>query len=122
MTDRAGGYPEVVVSNQDRCDFAQLVKTYAQPQENERRYSPAECTGAPKVVISGNPDESRICTSHVERQNLTMRMQIRGLTRLTNGFSKKLENHRAAVALHFGFYISARSMDRYASRLRWKQG
>jgi hypothetical protein len=97
----------------DRCDYAQLVKTYAEPQGDERRYSPAECTGAVKVVISGNPDEAKICTkemvdaghtSHVERQNLTMRMQMRRLTRLTNAFSKKLENHRAAVALHFAWY------------------
>ncbi len=88
----------------DRCDYAQLVKTYAAPVDEEHRYSPADCTGAVKVVISGNPDEKRICTSHVERQNLTMRMQIRRLTRLTNAFSRKLENHRAAVALHFGWY------------------
>jgi transposase-like protein/IS1 family transposase len=88
----------------DRCDYAQLVKSYAQPQDNEKRYSPAECTGAVKVVISGNPDEAKICTSHIERQNLTMRMQMRRLTRLTNAFSKKLENHRAAVALHFAWY------------------
>jgi transposase-like protein/IS1 family transposase len=88
----------------DRCDYAQLVKTYAQSQEDERRYSPAECTGAVKVVISGNPNEAKICTSHVERQNLAMRMQMRRLTRLTNAFSKKLENHRAAVALHFAWY------------------
>lgn len=88
----------------DRCDFAQLVKVYAESSDGERRYSPAECTGALKVVISGNPDPKKICTSHVERQNLTMRMQMRRLTRLTNGFSKKLENHRAAVALHFGYY------------------
>jgi len=89
----------------DRCDYAQLVKTYTQPQEDERRYSPAECTGAiKKVVISGTPNEAKICTSHVERQNLTMRTQVRRLTRLTNAFSKKLENHRAAIALHFAWY------------------
>jgi len=88
----------------DRCDYAQLVKTYVQGEGDERRYSPAECTGAKKVVISGNPDEAKICTSHVERQNLTMRMQIRRLTRLTNAFSKKLDNHRAAVSLHFAWY------------------
>jgi len=88
----------------DRCDYAQLVKSFAQPQENEKRYSPAYCTGAKKVVISGNPDEAKICTSHIERNNLTMRMQIRRLTRLTNAFSKKLESHRAAVALHFAYY------------------
>lgn len=88
----------------DRCDYAQLVKSYTQPQEDERRYSPAECTGAVKVVISGNPDEAKICTSHVERLNLTMRMQMRRLTRLTSTFSRKLENHRAAVALHFAWY------------------
>ena len=87
-----------------RCDYAQLIKTYAQPIENEKRYSPAECTGAIKVVISGNPDQKKICTSQVERQNLTMRTQIRRLTRLTNAFSKKLENHDAAVALHFAWY------------------
>jgi transposase-like protein/IS1 family transposase len=88
----------------DRCDYAMLVKTYAEPQEQERRYSPPVCVGALKLVISGNPDVSRICTSHIERQNLTMRMQIRRLTRLTNAFSKKLENHRAAIALHFAYY------------------
>lgn len=88
----------------DRCDFAQLLKVYAEPQTNERRYSPAICTGAVKVSVSGEPDTERVCTSHVERQNLTMRMQIRRLTRLTNAFSKKLENHKAAIALHFAYY------------------
>ena len=88
----------------DRCDFAQLVKYYARPVQNEHRYSPAELAEAVPVVINGNPDPKHICTSHIERQNLTMRMQIRRLTRLTNGFSKKLENHRSAIALHFAYY------------------
>lgn len=88
----------------DRVDFAQLVKSYAQPAEDEKRYSPAECTGCKKVVVSGNPNESKISTSHIERQNLTMRMSIRRLTRLTNAFSKKFENHEAAIALHFAYY------------------
>jgi IS1 family transposase/transposase-like protein len=104
-TDGLQAYiPAVDEMLMDRCDYGQLIKTYAQPQENERRYSPAECTGAYRVVVSGNPDEAKICTSHVERQNLTMRMQIRRLTRLTNAFSRKLENHRAAIALHFAYY------------------
>jgi transposase-like protein/IS1 family transposase len=88
----------------DRCDFAQLIKIYASPREGEHRYSPGEVVEAVPVVISGNPNPNRICTSHVERQNLTMRMQIRRLTRLTNAFSKKFENHRAAIALHFAYY------------------
>ena len=88
----------------DRCDYAQLVKTYAEPQGDEHRYSPADCTGAMKVVISGNPDEKKICTSHVERQNLTMRMAMRRFTRLTNAYSKKLSHLKAALSLHFAWY------------------
>jgi transposase-like protein/IS1 family transposase len=88
----------------DRCDFAQLIKFYSQPQMHEQRYSPARMVEAVPVAVYGDPDPSKICTSHVERQNLTMRMQIRRLTRLTNAFSKKLENHKAAVALHFAYY------------------
>jgi IS1 family transposase len=108
-TDGFSAYlPAVDEMLMDRCDYGQLVKTYGQPQENERRYSPAECTGTYKTRISEDPDESRICTSHVERQNLTMRLQIRRLTRLTNAFSKKFENHRAAIALHFAYYNFAR--------------
>jgi transposase-like protein/IS1 family transposase len=94
----------VEVTLQDRCDFAQLIKIYASPREGEQRYSPGEVVEAVPVVISGNPNPNRICTSHVERQNLTMRMQIRRLTRLTNAFSKKYENHKAAIALHFAYY------------------
>jgi hypothetical protein len=88
----------------DRCDFAQLIKFYSQPIQNEARYSPARMVEAVPAAVSGDPDPSKICTSHVERQNLTMRMQIRRLTRLTNGFSKKLESHKAAIALHVAYY------------------
>ncbi|MEE9910538.1 MAG: DDE-type integrase/transposase/recombinase [Deltaproteobacteria bacterium] len=87
-------------------DYAMLVKTYGNPQSttDQRRYSPAECTGIEKHRVCGNPDKKEISTSYVERQNLTMRMSMRRFTRLTNGFSKKIENLEAAVALHFMHY------------------
>ncbi|MGH9776165.1 MAG: IS1 family transposase [Candidatus Acidiferrales bacterium] len=84
-------------------DFAQLVKIYGASQE-ETRYSPAECIGCETSIISGNPNPEHISTSFVERQNLTMRMGMRRFTRLTNGFSKKVENHFYAVAIHFMHY------------------
>lgn len=87
-----------------RCDFGQLVKIYAHPQDRETRYSPAEVVEAIATPRFGNPIPERICTSHVERQNLTMRMMMRRLTRLTNAFSKKWANLRAALALHFAYY------------------
>lgn len=87
-----------------RVDFAQLVKVYASPRDGEHRYSPADVVDAVPVPQWGRPELSRICTSHVERQNLTMRMQIRRLTRLTNAFSKKWTNLHAALALYFAWY------------------
>lgn len=87
-----------------QVDFAQLIKVYRSPQDGEARYSPAEVASVEVVPVIGNPDPERICTSIIERQNLTMRTQMRRLTRLTNGFSKKWENHWAALALHFAFY------------------
>jgi IS1 family transposase len=86
-------------------DFAQLVKIYGKaPTCAETRYSPAICMGTKRAVITGAPAHEHVSTSFVERQNLTMRMSMRRFTRLTNAFSKKLENHEHAVALHFMYY------------------
>src|SRR5207247_7085257 len=85
-----------------------LVKLYSGSMEHDKRYSPAKCTGTVKRRISGNPDRNDISTSYVERQNLTMRMQMRRYTRLTNAFSRKLFNHSCAVALHYMAYNFAR--------------
>ena len=88
----------------DRVDYGMLIKTYAAATEGETRYSPPEVVDTTKKPILGDPDAAKICTSHIERQNLTMRMQIRRLTRLTNAFSKKWDNLWAALCLHFAWY------------------
>jgi len=95
-------------------DYAQLIKLYGIPgrtgqdHPTEVRYSPPECIGERKIRVQGNPDKKYVSTSIVERQNLTMRTGMRRFTRLTNGFSKKVANHRAAIALHYFYYNFAR--------------
>jgi IS1 family transposase len=89
-------------------DYAQLIKVYGVDPDADRKYSPAKCLGSHARRISGSPELSEVGTSHVERANLTMRMGMRRFTRLTNAFSRKVENLAAAVSLHFMFYNFAR--------------
>lgn len=105
-TDGFSAYPEAISYSlgAQHVDFAQIIKTYASSPEGEVRYSPSECTGCHKVSVYGNPDLGKASTSHIERQNLTVRMGMRRLTRLTNAFSKKWKNLKAAYALHFAYY------------------
>jgi IS1 family transposase/transposase-like protein len=105
-TDGWGAYPGAVERHLGaRVNFAQLVKTYSgEGLDSERRYSPPSIIASEKIAVSGNPDAKRVCTSHVERQNLHMRMQLRRFTRLTNAFSRKRANLEAALALHFAAF------------------
>lgn len=110
-TDALKAYVEAVEKGfGGEVDYGQIVKSYSVGKTDDtaggsqRKYSPPEVVGVSKKILVGNPDKARISTSYVERQNLTMRMHIRRLTRLTNAFSKKIENFKAAVALHFAYY------------------
>jgi IS1 family transposase len=107
-SDAMRAYPEAVESGfGSEVDYAQLVKTYSVTHLNKEaasRYSPAEVVKTEKTIINGMPDVNRITTSHVEKQNHTLRMHCRRLSRLTNAFSKKFENFQAAVALNFAYY------------------
>ncbi|MEX0827480.1 MAG: IS1 family transposase, partial [Haliea sp.] len=106
-SDGHGAYLEAVEGTfGGDVDYAQLVKMYGRPEGGsaERRYSPVECIGARKERITGNPNPEHISTSYAERQNLNMRMHMRRFTRLTNAFSKKIENHALAVALFTTYY------------------
>jgi IS1 family transposase len=107
-SDALAAYPEAVESGfGSEVDYGQLVKTYAVANLNKdaaSRYSPSEVVKTERTVINGMPDVNRITTSHVEKQNHTLRMHCRRLTRLTNAFSKKFENFEAAVALNFAYY------------------
>lgn len=102
-TDGFQSYPGAIAEAFGQgADYAMIIKEYGDPAQNKEdiRYSRSKCTRAEKIVISGGPDESKISTSYVERQNLTMRMCMRRATRLTNGFSKCLRNHQAAISLY----------------------
>jgi transposase-like protein/IS1 family transposase len=105
-TDGFAPYRDTIIHElgHKQIDFAQLIKVYATSQDDDHRYSPPVVVDIVTSIIHGNPNPWRICTSIVERNNLTIRMQMRRFTRLTNAFSKKRENLRAALALFFAFY------------------
>jgi len=97
-------YSAIMHAFGNTCDYAQLIKVFSETIPGPARYSPPACVATKREELIGSPDPDHISTSYVERQNLTMRMQMRRFTRLTNGFSKKRANHAAAVALHFAHY------------------
>ena len=105
-TDGHGAYLSAVEGafGWGQVDYAMLIKLYGQAPEGRRRYSPPEIIGIDKNRIMGDPDPEQVSTSYIERQNLTMRMNVRRLTRLTNGFSKKIEHHKHALSLHYMYY------------------
>lgn len=108
-TDGLHAYLEATdAAFQSDIDYARLIKVYGSDPNAERRYAPPTIVSSKTEIVSGNPDETYISTSYIERQNLTMRMSMRRFTRLTNGHSKKVENHGHAVALHYMHYNFAR--------------
>lgn len=108
-TDGHSMYPEAIeAAFGSKADYAMLVKLYGAPQEPEKRYSPAQCIGAYSARVQGSPNPARVSTSYVERSNLSLRMGLRRFTRLTNAYSKKLQNHCAALAIYFMNYNFAR--------------
>jgi len=121
-TDGFEAYRDCVVHSlgAKKIDFAQFIKIYGAPREGEQLYSPAEVLDTQVVPVYGDPDPERICTSHVERQNLTIRMQMRRLTRLTNGFSKTWENLKAAFAFFFAYYNFCRVHSSIRITPAWK--
>jgi IS1 family transposase len=104
-TDGWPAYPNAIdVSLGSRSSYAQMIKVYGQPIDDDHKYSPSKIKEIITTVLWGDPDTNRICTSHVERQNLNIRMALRRFTRLTNAFSKKWDNLRAMLALYFAYY------------------
>ena len=104
-TDGFQAYPPAVNAMlKGRVGYAQIIKVYGAPRDGEQRYSPAEVISSEVVPVIGKPKMRRVCTSHIERQNLTIRMGMRRMTRLTNAFSKRWEHLEAAYALHFAYY------------------
>ena len=101
-------------------DYAQLVKVFGNDPEGQKRYSPAQCLGTKSVEVIGDPEAEHISTSFVERQNLNMRMNMRRFTRLTNAFSKKLDNHIAMIALFHMHYNFAACIRPFGLLRRWK--
>ena len=110
----------------DNIDFAVIAKHYATQTGEDGKYSPPKCTRAKKKSVTGNPNMDKVSTSYVERQNLTMRMNMRRFTRLTNGFSKKIENHMLAEALYFMHYNFVKTHKTlaypYPRTRQWQQG